>query len=78
MAKRKYSYAEKKAYNMGLGAGLANASADNVGYICDERQGRGQNSRECASFLAGYNRGYKNRYGVIPFAKHKEDRKLYK
>lgn len=75
---KKYSYAEKKAYNMGLGAGLSGASADNVSCICDERQGRGQNSRECWAFLAGYNRGWKNRYGAIPFAKDKKDRKLYR
>ena len=75
--RKKYSFRERRAYNIGLGAGLAGAKREDASALFDVRQGRGQNVNECNAARAGYFQGLKNRYGAIPFAKNAKDRKLH-
>ena len=62
MAKKKYSYNEKKAYYIGYGMGLvSNSPSDDV---VDTRMGKGQHVNLCNSAKKGFHDGKKNRKAV--------------
>lgn len=69
--KKGYSAAERKAYYMGLGAGMCGVKADSDKAVdlIDSRQGRGQRKDLCASAKAGLFEGYKHRNDMPPFGK---------
>lgn len=71
MAKRKrnkYSALERKAYWVGVGAGI---SGGDISSLIDTRLGTGQNEKLCASARKGIVFGRKNRFGV-PFDQDKK------
>lgn len=65
----KYSADQKKAFFMGLGAGIAergrNQPSDNLIDMLDSRMGEGQRKDLCDSALKGYFEGKKN-YSLSP------------
>lgn len=65
----KFSSDQKKAYYMGLGAGIAergrNQPSDNLIDMLDSRMGEGQRKDLCDSALKGYFKGQKE-YSLSP------------
>ena len=68
VTRKKYTYAQKKAYYMGYGAGLCRTPSSQLDPILDCRRGLGQDPVLCLSARAGYSAGKKDHFRV-PFAK---------
>lgn len=75
--KHSYSPAERRAYNIGLGAGLCGVSLndDRAVNLVDSKQGLGQDEQLVSSCRKGMIKGFNQRNSMVPFENYNSVKK---